>query len=43
VSHMLYRSPEGNRYREHRRASIGETIVPAAFQDVVVAVADVFA
>jgi Uma2 family endonuclease len=39
----VYCSPEGDRYREHRRASLGETVAPAAFPDVIVAVADVFA
>jgi Uma2 family endonuclease len=39
----VYRSPEGDQYREHRRASIGETVAPAAFPDVFVIVADVFA
>jgi hypothetical protein len=31
------------RYRAHRRAASGETVAPAAFPDVVVTVADVFA
>jgi Uma2 family endonuclease len=39
----VYRSPEGGRYRAHRRAASGETVAPAAFSDVVVTVADVFA
>jgi Uma2 family endonuclease len=39
----VYRSPEGDRYREQRRAGHGETIAPAAFPDVVIAVDDVFA
>jgi Uma2 family endonuclease len=39
----VYRSPEGERYRAHRRAASGETVAPAAFPDVVVTVADVFA
>jgi Uma2 family endonuclease len=39
----VYRAPEGDRYREHRRAASGETVAPAAFPDLVVAVADVFA
>jgi Uma2 family endonuclease len=39
----VYRSPEGDGYREHRRAGVGETVTPARFPDVVVTVADVFA
>jgi Uma2 family endonuclease len=37
----VYRSPEGDGYRERRRAASGETVSPAAFPDV--DVADVFA
>src|SRR5919106_2875960 len=39
----VYRSPEGERYRARRQAASGETVAPAAFPDVVVTVADVFA
>jgi Uma2 family endonuclease len=39
----VYRSPEGDGYRERRRAASGETVSPAAFPDVDVAVTDVFA
>lgn len=39
----VYRSPEGDGYRERRRAGVGERIAPAAFADVVVDVGGVFA
>jgi Uma2 family endonuclease len=39
----IYRSPEGEGYRERRRAGRGEAITPAAFPDVTVSVDDVFA
>jgi Uma2 family endonuclease len=39
----VYRSPEGDGYRERRRAGRGETIAPAAFADVSIDVDDVFA
>ena len=39
----VYRVPAGDAYREHRRAAGGDTVAPAAFPDVVVTVADVFA
>jgi Uma2 family endonuclease len=39
----VYRSPEGDGYRERRRAGRGETIAPAAFADVSIDVGDVFA
>jgi Uma2 family endonuclease len=39
----VYRSPEGDGYREHRRAGLGERIAPAAFADVSVDVGEVFA
>jgi Uma2 family endonuclease len=38
-----YRSPEGETYRERRRAGRGERLAPAAFPDVVISVDDVFA
>ena len=38
-----YRSPEGETYREPRRAGRGESLAPAAFPDVVISVDDVFA
>jgi Uma2 family endonuclease len=38
-----YRSPEGETYRERRRAGRGESLAPAAFPDVVMSVDDVFA
>ena len=37
------RGPEGNGYRERRRAGRDESIAPLAFPDVTIAVADVFA
>ncbi|MBI4638735.1 MAG: Uma2 family endonuclease [Candidatus Rokubacteria bacterium] len=39
----VYRSPQGDGYREHRRAEGGESVAPLAFPDVAVTVADVFA
>jgi Uma2 family endonuclease len=39
----VYRSPEGDSYRERRRAGRGESITPAAFPDIVVRLDDVFA
>lgn len=39
----VYRSPGGDAYRERRRAGVGERIAPAAFGDVVIEVAEVFA
>jgi Uma2 family endonuclease len=39
----VYRSPEGDGYREHHRAGRGEHISPAAFADVRIGVDDVFA
>jgi Uma2 family endonuclease len=39
----VHRSPEGDRYREQRRAGRGESLAPAAFPDLVVSVDDVFA
>jgi Uma2 family endonuclease len=39
----VYRSPEGDGYRERRQVASGGTVTPAAFPDVAVAVADVFA
>jgi Uma2 family endonuclease len=39
----VYRTPEGEGYRERRRAGRGETVAPAAFPDVIVRVDDVFA
>ncbi len=39
----VYRSPEGDGYRERRRAASGEIVAPTAFPDVDVAVTDVFA
>lgn len=39
----VYRAPGGDAYREHRRAASGDTVAPAAFPDVIVTVADVFA
>lgn len=38
-----YRSPEGDSYRERRRADRGQTVAPIAFADLTVAVDDVFA
>jgi Uma2 family endonuclease len=39
----VYRSPEGEGYRERRRAGLGERVAPAAFADVSIDVGDVFA
>jgi len=39
----VHRSPEGEGYRERRRATRGERVAPAAFPDLSVAVDDVFA
>ena len=39
----VYRSPEGEGYRERRRAGRGETVAPAAFADVSIDVDEVFA
>jgi Uma2 family endonuclease len=39
----VYRAPEGDGYRERRRAERGESVAPLAFPDVVISVADVFA
>ena len=39
----VYRSPEGDGYRERRRAGRGDVVTPAAFPDVAISVADVFA
>jgi Uma2 family endonuclease len=39
----VYRAPEGDGYRERRRAEREESVAPLAFPDVTVAVADVFA
>ncbi len=39
----VYRSPEGEGYRERRRAGCGETVTPAAFADVSIDVDEVFA
>ena len=39
----VYRSPEGDGYRERRRAGLGERIAPAAFADVSIDVDEVFA
>jgi len=39
----VYRSPEGDGYRERRRASLGERVAPAAFADVSIDVDEVFA
>ena len=38
----LYRSPEGDIYRDVRRAPRGDTIAPLAFPDVVISVDDLF-
>ena len=38
-----YRSPEGDCYRERRRAGIGERSAPAVFADVSIDVGEVFA
>jgi Uma2 family endonuclease len=39
----VYRSPEGDGYRERRRATRGDHISPAAFGDIRIDVGDVFA
>lgn len=39
----VYRSPEGEGYRDRRRAGRGESVAPAAFADVRIDVDDVFA
>jgi Uma2 family endonuclease len=39
----VYRSPEGDGYRERRRAGLGERVAPAAFADVSIDVDEVFA
>ena len=39
----VYRSPEGDGYRERRRAGLGERVTPAAFADVSIDVDEVFA
>ena len=39
----VYRSPEGESYRDVRRAHRGDTIAPLSFPDLVIPVADIFA
>ena len=39
----VYRSPEGDGYRERRRPGLGERVTPAAFADVGIDVDEVFA
>ncbi|MBI4255083.1 MAG: Uma2 family endonuclease, partial [Candidatus Rokubacteria bacterium] len=39
----IYRSPEGDGYRESRRLQRETTIAPLAFPDVVITVAEIFA
>ena len=39
----VYRSPEGQAYRESRRLHRDDTIAPLTFPDVVITVADIFA
>jgi Uma2 family endonuclease len=39
----VYRSPSGDGYAEHRRASRGETVSPLAFPDIVISVDSIFA
>jgi Uma2 family endonuclease len=39
----VYRSPEGDGYRDRRRVGVGERIAPADFADVTIAVGEVFA
>jgi hypothetical protein len=39
----VYRSPEGDGYRERRRAGLGERVAPTAFADVSIDVDEVFA
>jgi Uma2 family endonuclease len=39
----VYRSPEGHGYRESRRLHRDDTIVPLAFPDVVIQIAEIFA
>jgi Uma2 family endonuclease len=38
----VYRSPEGDGYRERRRIGRGESVTPAAVPDVAIAVDDIF-
>lgn len=39
----VYRSPEGDDYRERRRVGVGERVTPADFADVTIEVGEVFA
>ena len=39
----VYRSPEGESYRDVRRVHSDATIAPLSFPDVVIPVADIFA
>jgi Uma2 family endonuclease len=39
----VYRSPEGDGYRDRLRAGVGERIAPADFADVTIDVGEVFA
>lgn len=39
----VYRSPEGDRYRDVRRVQRERTIAPLSFPDVVIPVAEIFA
>lgn len=39
----VYRAPEGDGYRERRRAGLGESLAPLAFADVSIDVSEVFA
>ena len=39
----MYRSPEGEGYRDVQRVQSGNTIAPLSFPDVVIPVADIFA
>jgi len=39
----IYRSPDGDGYRESRRLQGDTTIAPLAFPDVIITVAEIFA
>ena len=39
----VYRTPEGEGYRDVRRVSRGDTIAPLSFPDLLISVADIFA
>jgi Uma2 family endonuclease len=39
----MYRTPEGEGYRDVRRVQLGDTIAPLSFPDLLIRVADIFA